>query len=576
MINTEKLCMGCMNDIDGQEICPICGYDASAQNHSQCLPVRFQINSRYLIGKALAVNGEGVTYIGWDNATDSVVRIKEYFPVGIAVRNPDTSVSILPDKKYVFNEGLIEFLEINRQIMKQSLASLPEVKDVFECGGTAYAVYKNIQAITLSDFLTRNGGTLKWEQARALLLPLIDTIKVMNDIGIIHKGISPETIMVGRDGKLRITDFSVNRLRLADTEFESQLFEGYAAVEQYGIADMQVGAYTDVYGFCATLFNVLIGTVVPKATLRLEDESMSIPAKFAEELPRHVLTALANGLKVRPQERTQNIEALKNELVYGELAHTAPAEPKKEVASSSKPAKKKSSKSSAKYVLVSALATALIFLVIGGVLALTVFKENFFPTESTPSTTVSIPSAPEVDEIGSVDSTVIDNVKLYKVPDFRGKTYAEIMDDEDNGIFKISIKSKAYSSTYPMGQVCKQSVKKGSEVEKETKIELTISLGAKEFKMPNLVGLDEQTAKLELLKLGFLYQNIEVLEKYDENAQPGAILEQTPAHSAKVNGDVAVKIYINTYEGEEPLGEEPMGEGDDDEILQDIIENTNP
>lgn len=571
MINTEKLCMGCMNDIDGQEICPICGYDASAQNHSQCLPVRFQINSRYLIGKALAVNGEGVTYIGWDNVTDSVVRIKEYFPVGIAVRNPDTSVSILPDKKYVFNEGLIEFLEINRQIMKQSLASLPEVNDVFECGGTAYAVYKNVQAITLSDFLTRNGGTLKWEQARALLLPLIDTIKVMNDMGIIHKGISPETIMVGRDGKLRITDFSVNRLRCADSEFESQLFEGYAAVEQYGIADMQIGAYTDVYGFCATLFNVLIGTVVPKATLRLEDESMSIPAKFAEELPRHVLTALANGLKVRPQERTPNIEALKNELVYGELAHAAPATPKKEEVSSTKPAKKKASKSSAKYVLLSALATAVIFLVIGGILALTVFKDDFFPTESAPSEAVSLPSAPEVDEIGSVDSTVIENVKLYKVPDFRGKTYAEIIDDEDNKIFKISIKSKAYSSTYPMGQVCKQSVEKGSEVEKETKIELTISLGAKEFKMPNLVGLDEQTAKLELLKLGFLYQNIEVLEKYDENGQPGAILEQTPAHSEKVNGDISVKIYINTYEGEEP-----MGEGDDSEILQGIIENTNP
>lgn len=568
MINTEKLCMGCMNDSDGQQVCPICGYDSALQNHSQCLPVRFQINIRYLVGKAIAANGEGITYIGWDTATDTVVRIKEYFPVGVATRNPDTSVSIVPDKKYAFNEGLLEFLEVNRKLMKQSLPSLQEVNDVFEYGGTAYVVYQNIQGITLSDFLVRNGGTLKWEQARALFLPLIDTIKAMNDIGLIHKGISPETIIVGRDGKLRITDYSINKLRCADAEFEPHLYEGYAAVEQYGIVDMCPGTYTDVYGFCATLFNVLIGTVVPKATLRLEDESMSIPSKFAEELPRHVLAALANGLKVKPEERTQNIEVLKNELFYGEIATQVAAEPKKAVVSSSKPTKK-SKKSSAKPVVISALVTVLVFAVIGGILALTVFRDSFFPSASTPSDVSSVPSAPDVNEIGSVDSDAVESVKLYKVPNLCGKTYAEIIDDEENENFVFVIKNKTYSSSYPMGQVCKQSVKKGSEVKKETKIELTISLGAKEFKMPNLVGLDEQTAKLELLKMGFLYQNIEVLEKYDENSQPDVILEQTPAYSEKVNNDIVVKIYVNTYKGEPP-----MGGGDDDEILSGIIDST--
>ena len=143
------------------------------------------------------------------------------------------------------------------------------------------------------------------------------------------------------------------------------------------------------------------------------------------------------------------------------------------------------------------------------------------------------------------------------------------IDDEENENFVFVIKNKTYSSNYPMGQVCKQSVEKGSEVKKETKIELTISLGAKEFKMPNLVGLDEQTAKLELLKMGFLYQNIEVLEKYDENSQPDVILEQTPAYSEKINNDIVVKIYVNTYKGEPP-----MGGGDDDEILSGIIDST--
>ncbi len=570
MINTENLCMGCMNDNGGEEVCSICGYDSSIQNHSQALPTKFVLENRYVVGKTLSVNGEGITYIGWDKANDTIVKIKEYFPVGVAVRNPDTSVSILEDKKYAFNEGLLEFIDINRAMMREQLSSLIGCISTFESNGTAYAIMENVQGITLGDFLERNGGTLKWEQARALLLPLIDTIKAMDENGIIHKGISPETIIVGRDGKLRISDYSINKLRMAGGDIESQLFDGYAAIEQYGIYDMQVGAFTDVYGFCATLFKVLIGIQIPKATLRIEDHSLSIPAKFAEELPRHVLAALANGLKVKPDERTRDIETLKNELVYGEISEPEPKPVQNPVVQkTNNKSKNKKSKSGAKYAVISALVTVLIFAIIGAALAFTVFKDDIFGSTSSEAESSSLSSAPVVDAIGSVDSDAVESVKLYTVPDFTGKTYAEIMDDKENEVFKIVIKTKTFSNEFSKGKVCKQSVKKGKEVKRETKIELTISLGASEFKMPNVVGLDEQSAKLELLKAGFLYENIEVLEKYDEQSEPGVILEQSPEYSQKINADIMVKIYKNTYEGEEP-----MGGGDDDQILSDIAATT--
>ena len=142
------------------------------------------------------------------------------------------------------------------------MPSLVPVIDVFEENGTAFAVMQNVQGATLSDFLSRNGGTLKWEQARALFLPLIDTIKGMHDLGIIHKGISTDTILVGRDGKLRITGYSINKLRLENDEIQYEVLDGFAAVEQYKTEEeFKVVPATDVYGFCATLFNVLIGNL---------------------------------------------------------------------------------------------------------------------------------------------------------------------------------------------------------------------------------------------------------------------------------------------------------------------------
>lgn len=572
MVNPDSLCMGCMNQLNGESVCPICGYDTSSRNNPQALPVKIAINGRYIIGKVIAISGEGITYIAWDKMRECAVNIKEYYPRGIVERSPDTSVYIPMDKRYVFNQNLLEFLEINRTLKNQSLASLQEVVDVFETNGTAYVVYKNLPCITLDDFLKRNGGTLKWEQARALLLPLIDTIKAMNDIGIVHKGISSTNIVVGRDGKLRITDYSISKLRMANDDVEVALEDGYSAIEQYGVLNIPEGNYTDVYGFCATLFRVLIGKEIPKATLRLEDERLSIPSSFASELPRHVLTALANGLKVKPGERTQDIESLKNELVYGEIVDDDDEADAGAVVTGSQ--NKEKSKSSIKYLAISAGITAGVVLIAFLILYFTVLRGDGDDTESGSSSIPVISSSQE--QSAGEESIIKPNVMLYRVPDFMGKTYAEIMEMEEIKRFEIVIKNKVYSNSYAKGQICEQSIAKGTEVENDTKIEVVISLGPKEFKMPNILGLDEANAKIELLKAGFLYDNIIVLDKYDANEKPGVILAQEPEFGKKVNADMVVTIYKNSYTGEDEndFGGEPMGEGDDDAILQEYNNET--
>lgn len=551
MLNTDRLCLGCMNDNGGEKVCPICGYDSSTRNPAECLPTKFVINDRYLVGKVTTVNGEGITYIGWDNGSDTIISIKEYFPQGFAHRNPDKTVSMVKGGEYTYNEGLLEFAEIGRTIMKSELPALVPVTDVFEENGTVYSVMNYISGITLSEFLDKNGGTLKWEQARALFLPLIDTVKGMNDVGIIHRGISADTVVVGRDGKLRITDYSIKKARLSATELKAELYTGYAAAEQYGFENMHDDAYTDVYGLCATLFRVLIGAVPPEAVLRMQNDAMTIPAKFAEELPRHVLAALANGLQVLPEDRTKDVETFKNELVYGEIPEISP----KKVRTPDderQPVTKKKKGGSAKYAAISAVCTAVVFLGIALVLIFTVFKEDVFGSKNNDSSSspVSV-NAPVVDKIGDIDEGAEVAPKQYKVPDFKGKYYSEIDSNEEYEMFEISISDKSFSNDYPKGTVISQSVSASSSVLRDTKIELVISLGPKEIRIANLIGLDENSAKLELLKQGFLYSNIEVLEKYDEDAEPGVVIDQSPKYRESVNTDIAVKIYINSYTGDE-------------------------
>jgi hypothetical protein len=403
------------------------------------------------------------------------------------------------------------------------------------------------------------GGRIPADVLIPVLSPLLFALKAIHERGMIHRDLSPDNIMMLEDGSVCLIDFGNARDTNDDKSMTLAMKEGFAPPEQYRSRGQ--GPYTDVYGLCATLFRVFIGDVIPKATLRMENPSLAIPTRFAEELPRHVLAALANGLKVNPNDRTANIETFKNELVYGEIAEAVPEVKKNEVKSSSKVKEPKEKKTSGvKYIAASAGITAVVFLLLGAVLYFSLFKGN--KKNDTPTESNVVVSVPEVEDTTNKYEDL--PVKKYTVPDLTGKTYAEILEDEGNENFIFIIKdAKVYSSDYARGQICKQSVKKGTEVKKETKIELTISLGSKEFKMPNVVGLDEQTAKLELLKAGFLYENIKMLEKYDENSETEKILEQTPEYSKKVNADMVVSIYKNTYQGEDPI------QGGDDQAILD-------
>ncbi len=551
MLNTEGLCLGCMSDNGGERICPICGFDNLSKNPTDCLPLKSYIQNRYFIGKALKTDGEGITYIGWDKAKSTKVKIKEYFPSGFALRNPDKTVSIPTEGRYTFNEGLMEFMDVNRSIMISTLPSLMPIYDVFEENGTAYCVSELISGITLEEFLIKNGGALKWEQARPLFLPVIDTLNGMNEIGYIHGGISTETIIVGRDGKLRISDFSIKKLRRADSELEASLYEGFASCEQYGINEIKNDTYTDVYGLCATLFRVLIGNPPPPAPQRLTNDVMTIPARFAEELPRQVLAALANGLQILPQNRTRTVETFKNEFIYGEIDIPVTEErptPKAVTKAQDISSSKKPDNNSVKYVVTSALITVGVLLVIAVILCLTVFKDSIFSGKNDNSSDNIISVISHVNE--DIESIPSIPIKTFEVPDLSGKYFSEITEEDAYEMFQFEIKEKVHSNQ-PKGTVCKQSIKAGTQKPRDTKIILTISLGPKEVIVPNLSGLTETEAKLELLKQGFLYENIKVLEKYDEESEPATVLDQSPKYGEKLSIESIVEIYINSYKGEE-------------------------
>ena len=298
MVSTDNLCMSCMRDIGSAKQCPYCGYHTDSAQISPYLPVRTVIANRYLVGKLLDYNGEGATYIGWDLIDRKAVNIREFIPEGISARTTaDPTLRVMPGSEMIFRDCLQSFNELwNKLLRLQGLAALICVTDIVEAFGTLYAIHDHVEGVTLREYLlTSKTGCVSWNKALGILLPILSTLGTLHSSGIIHRGISPSTLLIGKDGKVRITGFSIWQARTARSDLNAQLYPGYSAVEQYGFEGQQ-GPWTDVYAFGAVLYRTLIGSDPIDATERVTNDRLMVPGRVAETLPNFVINGLINSL----------------------------------------------------------------------------------------------------------------------------------------------------------------------------------------------------------------------------------------------------------------------------------------
>ena len=570
MINSDNLCMSCMKDIGTEKQCPYCGFHADSKQIEPYLPIRTVLGNRYLVGKLLEYNGDGATYMGLDLSTREPVNIREFFPENIAQRDPKTlGVFVMPEKETIYNECLQSFTEMWRKLMRLSgLSALIKVRDILEGNGTCYAITENIDGITLREYLLRNNvGYISWEKARPLLMPVLSTLGTLHASGIIHRGISPSTLVVAPDGKIRITGFSISPVRSARSELKCQLYNGYAAFEQYGFEGRQ-GTWTDIYGFGAVLYRTLIGTDPIDATERVTNDRLMVPGKFAEQLPAYVINGLVNALQIMPEDRTRTVEELRAELsaspsaVAGtgvEYEPVVPVTVKKPVAqrivdeedeedytyNKREAAKKRHNRSSA----VIAVCAIIIVLAIG---FLVLWQTGVIKIDNDTTTTAA--------------------AETVEVPNFVGKPYSEIVDNTYNTKNFTFEKNEVYNSTVEEGYVISQSVDVNKKVPVGTTIRLEVSKGKENIVFPTggIIGTKYEDAQKYLTGLGFKVEKSIKLNL--DNEIPDTVQGFSLEEGVSYEKGTTVFLFVWSEPETTVPEEEPTSE--DETTLDDIVDDT--
>ena len=107
----KGLCLGCMNNKGDAMECPKCGYIEGTPQVLPYLEPGTLLKERYIVGKHLTANGEGVTYIGFDVTTNKKVTVREYLPKTLCSRvKDDDSIIIASGNKLVYQDYLQDFM----------------------------------------------------------------------------------------------------------------------------------------------------------------------------------------------------------------------------------------------------------------------------------------------------------------------------------------------------------------------------------------------------------------------------------------------------------------------------------
>jgi hypothetical protein len=196
--------------------------------------------------------------------------------------------------------------------------------------GEPFIVSELLDGESLDDTLARE-GRLEATRAVRILLPILDALHTAHESGIVHRDVKPANVFLARDGRQRVQpkllDFGIAR-SAGDTRAASDA--GICGTPEYmspeqARGDDEIDGRSDLWNFCATLYEVLTGVVpfrgdtyraVLCAVQSVDAEPITTFCAGDDELSAIVL----RGLRRNPDRRWQSASELSAELCAWSLA----------------------------------------------------------------------------------------------------------------------------------------------------------------------------------------------------------------------------------------------------------------
>ena len=548
-MEATRLCPYCLQPLPGAaQSCPHCGKSFAGRNPGGTLPVGTVLAGRYTVGEMLNIDGEGILYRGAENLGRFRVTIKEYLPITLtAERTAESTLRPKTGSEVLFKTTRMDFADLYHSIQRITPANgLEAVLDVVEANNSVYAILENLGGTPLDQWLENHPGTIRPDDACAMLQPVFEGVAAMHKIGLVHRGICPENIRVMENDRCRLAGYATVGLRTAGSGLHEQLYEGYSAPEQYSTAEFE-GRYTDEYSLAAVFYRMVCGQAPVPAAQRMVADSNPRAKSVNGSLPLYVSQVLQLGLRLRPMERIQTVpqlyQALSSKEYTAELTRTM--KPETPVRTAPPEPEHKEHLLSLKALLagIVILLSILILLTLWSVLSQHIHQPAASAAESEPA---------------SSEVMVPQNL----VPNFIGMDYTQVQNNREYTSMYLFYVTEEYSDTAPAGQIIQQEPSADTVLKAGETIRLVVSKGPQMAEMPNIIGFTQDGAVKELEARGLVASCFMVVN--DGSYASGCVVRTSEEPGTKVEVGTVITVYIAadpsvqiTVTPEEPAATEP-------------------
>ncbi|WP_342381278.1 tetratricopeptide repeat protein [Myxococcus stipitatus] len=281
---------------------------------------------RYVVLERIGSGGMGVVHAAYDPELDRRVALKL---IRIDSTNP---VHLERAQARLLREAQATARVIHPNVIT--------IHDVGHFGENVFLAMELVDGATLRAHIRRNKVRAPWRETLALFIQAGRGLAAAHAQGLVHRDFKPDNVLVGKDGRVRITDFGLARIveGLDDTPTPPGTESPTRRSEWLTRSDIMLGtpaymspeqkrgepsdASSDQYSFCVALYEALYGkrpvidSTTEKDTAGTAQASVGPKPPPGTDVPAWIHQVLLQGLAPSPQARHESMEVLLRRLSH--------------------------------------------------------------------------------------------------------------------------------------------------------------------------------------------------------------------------------------------------------------------